>query len=224
MRPALIVLAAALALPAAAGAAEPQWRVHAEASGSYRLDYGAERDAIDGSADGVWAWEMKALAAGTELDTGTAIFRMDVEESSSIVLTDGSPACRPPQSGSVGWLRDSRVGLYLARSPRGFRVDHPFVDLLAGCHAGAHGMSLYDGAAPAETRVGRREFRPRVDRFFERTWTQQIVLDQTHERGTPHTFSAMGGLTISVRRISARAARLLRLRLRLRSTPRTPRA
>ena len=41
----LIALAAALALPASAAAAEPQWRVHAEASGSYRLDYGNERDA-----------------------------------------------------------------------------------------------------------------------------------------------------------------------------------
>jgi hypothetical protein len=222
MRPAWIALAAALALPASAGAAEPYWRVHAEASGSYRIDYRAERDAIDGSADGVWAWQMKAVAAGTDIDTGTAIFRMEVEESSSIVLSDGSPACRPPQSGSVGWVRDTRVGLYLARSPRGFRVDHPFFDLLAGCHAGEHGMSLYDGAAPAETPVGRREFRPRVDRLFERTWMQQIALDQTHERGPPHTFSATGELTISVKRISERSARALRLRLR--STPRTPRA
>ena len=44
VRPVLIALAAALALPAAAAAAEPQWRVHAEASGSYRLDYGSEHD------------------------------------------------------------------------------------------------------------------------------------------------------------------------------------
>ena len=222
MRPVLIALAAALALPATAAATEPQWRVHAEASGSYRLFYGDERDAIDGSAEGVWAWEMKAIASGTDLDTGTAIFRTQVEEGSSIVLSDGSPACRPPASGSVGWVRARRVGLHLASSPRGFQVDHPFFDLLAGCHVGAHGMSLYDGASPAETRVGRREFRPRFDRAFERTWTQEISLDATHESGPPHTFSATGGLTISVKRISAGAAR--KLRLRLRSTPRTPRA
>jgi hypothetical protein len=222
MRPVLIALAAALALPAAAAAAEPQWRVHAEASGSYRLYYGNERDAIDGSAEGVWAWEMKAVASGTDIDTSTAIFRMEVEEGSNIVLSDGPPACRPPETGSVGWVRDGRVGLHLARSPRGFQVDHPFFDLLAGCHVGAHGMSLYDGASPAETRVGRQEFRPRADRAFERTWTQEINLDATHESGPPHTFSATGGLTISVKRISARAARALRLKLR--STPRTPRA
>jgi hypothetical protein len=222
MRPVLIALAAALALPATAAAAEPLWRVHAQASGSYRVSYGEEKDAVDGSAEGAWAWEMKAIAAGTGLDTGTAIFRMEVEERSDIVLSDGSPACRVPASGSVGWVRDARVGLNLARSPRGFQVDHPFIDLLAGCHAGAHGMSLYDGASPAETRVGRREFRPRRDRAFKRTWTQEIDLDATHESGPPHTFSATGSLTISVKRIGARAARALRLRLR--STPRTPRA
>jgi hypothetical protein len=222
MRLALIALATSLAAPAGAPADEPHWRVHAEASGSYLLNYGDQRDAVDGQADGVWAWEMKAVASGLEVDTGTAIFRMQVEESSSIALPDGSPACRPPPSGSVGWVRDGRVGLYLDRGPRGFRVDHPFFDLLAGCHVGAHGMSLYDGAAPAETRVGRRAFRPRVTDFFERTWTQQITLDETHESGPPHAFAATGELTISVERIGARTAR--KLRLRLRSTPRTPRA
>lgn len=222
MRLALIALVAALAPPATATADEPHWRVHVEASGSYLLNYGDQRDAIDGQANGVWAWEMKAVASGTDVDTDTAIFRMEVEEGSTIVLPDGSPACRPPPSGSVGWVRDSRVGLYLARSPRGFQVDNPFFDLLAGCHVGAHGMSLYDGAAPAETRVGRRAFRPRVTRGFERTWTQQIALDETHESGPPHTFSATGGLTITLKLISARTAR--RLQLRLRSTPRTPRA
>jgi hypothetical protein len=219
MRRALLVLA--LAFPSSA-AAEPQWRVHAEASGSYILNYGDERDAIDGQSDGVWAWEMRAVAAGPDIDTGTAIFRMEVEESSNIVLVDGSPSCRPPATGSVGWVRDSRVGLNLERARRGFQVDHPFFDLLAGCHAGAHGMSLYDGASPVETRIPRGAFNPRIDRTFEHTWTQQIALDGTHESGPPHTFSASGGLTISVRRISARAARALRLRLR--STPRTPRA
>jgi hypothetical protein len=222
MRPVWIALAVSLALPATAAATEPQWRVHAQASGSYRLDYGNERDAIDGSAEGAWAWEMKAVASGTELDTGTAIFRMQVEEGSNIVLSDGSPVCRSPASGSVGWVRDAAVGLHLARSPRGFQVDHPFFDLLAGCHVGAHGMSLYDGASPAETRVGRRGFDPRRHRAFERTWTQEINLDATHESGPAHIFSATGGLTISVKRISARAARALRLRLR--SIPRTPRA
>ena len=222
MRLASIALAVALALPATAAAAEPHWRVHVQASGSYLLNYGNQRDAVDGQADGVWAWEMKAVASGADVDTDIAIFRMEVEEGSSIVLPDGSPTCRPPPSGSVGWVRDRRVGLHLARSPRGFRVDHPFFGLLAGCHVGAHGMSLYDGASPAETRVGRRAFRPRVTRAFERTWTQEIALDETHESGPPHTFSATGGLTISLKRISAGAARTLRLRLR--STPRTPRA
>ena len=222
MRPTLIALATALVLPSSAAAEEPHWRVHAEASGSYLLNYGDERDAIDGQADGVWSWEMKALADGADVDTGTAIFRMEVEESSNIVLADGSPACRPPLGGTVGWVRDGRVGLNLERSPRGFRVDHPFFDLLAGCHVGAHGMSFYDGASPAETPVGRRVLRPRFTHFFEQTWTQQSTLDRGHEPGPPHTFSATGGLTISLKRISAGAAR--KLRLRLRSTPRTPRA
>jgi hypothetical protein len=223
MRLTPIALAVALVLPSsAAAAAEPHWRVHAEASGSYLLNYGDERDAIDGRADGVWSWEMKAVAHGADVDTGTAIFRMEVEESSNIVLSDGSPACRPPPGGSVGWVRDGRVGLNLERSPRGFRVDHPFFDLLAGCHVGAHGMSFYDGASPAETPLGRRLLRPRFTRFLEQTWTQQITLDRGHEPGPPHTFSATGGLTISLKRISAGSAR--KLRLRLRSTPRTPRA
>jgi len=222
MRPVWIALAAALALPATAAAAEPQWRVRVQASGGYLVNYGDERDAIDGQADGVWAWQMKAVASGADVDTGTAIFRMEVEESSSIVLPDGSPACRPPPGRTVGWVRDGRVGLHLEHAPRGFRVDHPFFDLLAGCHVGAHGMSFYDGASPAETPVARRVFRPRFTRFFEHTWTQQITLDRGHEPGPPHTFSATGELTISVKRITARAARSLRFRLR--STPRTPRA
>ena len=53
MRAAWIVLGLLLAAPGTA-AAEVHWRVHAFASGSYRLDYGAEHDAIDGQADGVW--------------------------------------------------------------------------------------------------------------------------------------------------------------------------
>ena len=221
MRPVLIALALLLGAPGGA-AAETHWKVRASASGSYMLNYGDEDDAIDGQADGSWAWEMRAVASGLDIDTEVATFRMEVEEGSNIVLPDGSPSCRPPATGSVGWVRDRRVGLYFARAKRGFQVDHPFFELLAGCHAGAHGMTLYDGAGPVETRVPRGGFRPRRDRSFERTWTQQIALDTTHESGPPHSFSATGGLTITVRRISARAARALRLRLR--STPRTPRA
>jgi hypothetical protein len=219
MRPVWIALVLLLVAPSAA-AAEVHWSVRADASGSYMLHYGDDGDAIDGQADGVWAWQMKAVASGLDVDTGTAIFRMQVEEGSNVVLSDGSPACRPPATGSVGWVRDGRVGLHLARSPRGFQVDHPFFGLLKGCHVGAHGMSLYDGASPSETRIPRGRFRPRRDRSFERTWTQQINLDVTHESGTPHTFLASGGLTITLRHISARQARSLRLRLR--RTPRTP--
>ena len=219
MRPVWIAVLVLLAAPSGA-AAEIHWSVRASASGSYLLYYGDEGDSIDGQADGVWAWQLKAVASGADLDTDIAAFRMQVEEASNIVLTGGSPNCRPPARGSVGWVRDSRVGLYLARAKRGFQVDHPFFDLLAGCHVGAHGMSLYDGAAPAETRIPRGAFRPRLDRAFEHTWTQQIALDRTHESAQPHTFSATGGLTISVRRISARAARVLKVRLR--SIPRTP--
>jgi len=221
MRTVSIALALLL-LAAPVAAAEPQWSVHSEASGSYMLGYAEDHDAIDGQADGVWAWEMKAVASGIDLDTGTAIFRMQVAEGSHIVLSDGSPSCRPPETGSVGWVRDNRVGLYLARARRGFQVDHPFFGLLAGCHVGAHGMSFYDGASPTDTRIPRGAFNPRVDRAFKRTWTQLITLDETHESGPPHTFYASGGLTISVKRITARAARVLRLRLR--SIPRTPRA
>jgi hypothetical protein len=215
MRPVWIALLLLVVAPGAA-AAETHWSVRASGSGSYVLGYGNERDGIDGQADGVWAWQLKALASGPELDTELATFRMEVGESSSLVLGDGSPICRPPAAGSVGWVRDSRVGLYLSRAKRGFQLDHPYFGLLAGCHAGAHGMSLYDGASPSETPYGR--FRPRRHRSFERTWTQQIALDGTHERGTPHTFTASGSLTIVLRRISARAAR--RLARSLRATPR----
>jgi hypothetical protein len=196
--------------------------VHASASGSYRLDYGSEQDAIDGQADGIWAWDMRAVASGLEVDTETAVVRMEDEETSSIVLAGGLPRCRPPELGPVGPFRDARAGLYYARRQRGFQVDQPFSDRLAGCHVGAHGMTLYDGASPAVTRVPRGAFNPRRTRSFKRTWTQLIDLDRGHESGPPHTFYASGGLTISLKRISARAARTLRLRLR--STPRTPRA
>jgi hypothetical protein len=215
MRPVRIALLLLLAAPGTA-AAESHWSVRASGSGSYVLDYGTERDGIDGQAGGVWAWQLRALASGADLDTEIATFRMQVEESSNLVLGDGSPTCRPPAAGSVGWVRDSRVGLYLARAKRGFQLDHPYFGLLSGCHVGAHGMSLYDGATPSETPYGR--FRPRRHRSFERTWTQQIDLDGTHEPGMPHTFSASGGLTIKLRRISARAAR--RLERGLRATPR----
>ena len=222
MRAAWIVLGLLLVAPSTAAAAEPQWRVHAFASGSYALDYGGEGDAIDGQAAGSWSWDMRALASGLDVDSELAVFRMETEESSSIVLPDGSPACRPPPSGLVGPVRDPGVGLYYARGRRGFQVDHPFFGRLGGCHVGAHGMTLYDGAAPAMTRVPRGAFAPRRDRSFERRWTQQIALDRGHESGPPHAFSATGRMTIRLKRISARAADALRLRLR--STPRTPRA
>jgi hypothetical protein len=221
MRAVWIVLGLLLVAPGSA-AAEVHWRVHAFASGSYRLDYGSEQDAIDGQADGTWAWDMRAVASGLEVDTEIAVVRMEDEESSSIVLAGGSPRCRPPDPGPVGPFRDARAGLYYARRQRGFQVDQPFSDRLGGCHVGAHGMTLYDGATPAATRVPRGAFNPRRARSFKRTWTQLINLDRGHESGPPHTFYASGGLTISLKRISARAARTLRLRLR--STPRTPRA
>jgi hypothetical protein len=216
------LLALALALPAApARAPEPYWRVHVTASGDYAVDYGAERDAVDGQAGGSWEWEMDAAASGFAVDTDVAIFRMSVGELSSIVLPDGAPYCRPPASNAVGWVRDPRVGLYFDARASGFQVDHPFAGLLAGCHVGAHGMTLYDGAAPASTRIPRGAFRPRRDGSFEYTWTQQIALDRSHDPGQDtHTFGANGTITIEVRRISSRAARALRLRLR--STPRTP--
>jgi hypothetical protein len=221
MRAVWIVLGVLLLVPSTA-VAEVHWRVHAFASGSYRLDYGAEHDELDGQADGVWAWDMKALASGLEVDTEIAVFRMEDEEGSNIVLPDGSPTCRPPAFSLIGPFRDRRVGLYWAGRRRGFQVDHPFFDMLGGCHVGAHGMTLYDGASPAVTRVPRGAFRPRRARSFERTWTQLINLDRGHDAEPPHTFYASGGLTIRLKRISARAARALRLKLR--STPRTPRA
>ena len=148
---------------------------------------------------------------------------MSVQESSSIVLPGGEPYCRAPATGAVGWVRASRVGLYFDARRRGFQVDQPFGGLLRGCHVGADGMALYDGAAPENTRLTRGGFRPRRGRSFEHAWTQQISLDRSHDAGpAAHAFRATGTITIEVRRISSRAARALRLRLR--STPRTPHA
>jgi hypothetical protein len=186
--------------------------VRAVAAGSYSLDYGDDGDAIDGQGTGSWRWEMKAVAEGLEVDTGTAIFRMTVEEASDIVLAGQSPDCRPPAGSTIGWLRSPRVGLYLTR--RGFRVSHPFFGRLQGCHAGAHGMTLYDGASPTDIRIPRGRFRPRRDDEFKRTWTQVIALDRTHESGTPHTFAAQGTITIRLRRLTTRAARTLENRLK----------
>jgi hypothetical protein len=216
------VLALALALPSASiDSAEPHWRVHVSASGSYAVDYGADDDVVDGRGGGSWAWEMKAVASGYGLDSDVASFRMSIEESSSIVLPGGEPYCRPPATGAVGWVRDPLVGLYFDARRRGFQVDQPFGGLLRGCHVGADGMSLYDGAAPENTRLPRGAFRPRRDRTFGDSWTQQISLDRSHDLGQDaHAFTARGTITIAVRRISSRAARALRLRLR--STPRTP--
>jgi hypothetical protein len=210
------LMALALAFPAApARAPDPQWRVHVEASGTYAVDYGAERDAVDGQAGGSWGWEMKALASGRAVDTDVAVFRMSTGETSTIVLPGGEPYCRPPASKTVGWVQDSRVGLYFDARSRGFQVDHPFGELLAGCHVGAHGMTLYDGASPAVTRIPRSVFRPKSARSFENTWTQTIALDRSHDPGQDtHTFTATGTITIEIRRISSRAARALSIRLR----------
>ena len=222
-----------MATPAsAARAREPLWRVIVVASGSYSVDYGQDRPApssgIDGRGTGLWSWRMKALASGYEIDTGIAAFRMDVTEQSDIVLYSlqqnqihETPYCRPPAGSTVDWVRDQSVGLFLGSG--GFQVNHGFGDRLAGCHVGAHGMSLYDGASPLETAIARGAFRPRRDRLFKQTWTQQISLDRTHETdpSSAHTFQAEGTITISVRRLSKRAAAALRLRLR--SIPRAAR-
>lgn len=209
---------------------EPLWGVTAVAYGSYSVDYGQERpvppSGIDGRGSGRWSWRMKALASGFDIDTGIAAFRMEVTEQSDIVLYAlqqnqmvETPYCRPPAGSTVDWVRDASVGLFM--SSRGFQVGHGFFGRLGGCHVGAHGMSLYDGASPAETRIARGAFRPRRDREFKQTWTQEISLDRTHEpdASSAHTFAAAGTITISVRRLSRRAAAALRLRLR--SIPRT---
>jgi hypothetical protein len=219
VRPAWVTLALFLALPApAALAADPLWSVRASASGTYSLDYGDDGDAIDGQGSGSWRWAMKALADGPKLDTSVAVFRMSAEETSDVVA-GGTPSCRPAPAFQLGWVRDWRVGLFLSTSG-GFQVSHPFFDRLDGCHVGAHGMTLYDGASPADTPVPRRAFRPRSTRRFERTWTQEISLPPGHESGTPHGFLANGTLTIRARRISKRGAAVLRARLR--RVPRTP--
>jgi hypothetical protein len=214
------LLALALALPSTG---QPAWRVDIHASGTYAVDYGAEQDLVDGQSGGHWSWDMKALASGLAIDSDVAIVRMTVAESSNVVLAGSEPYCREPAPRSTGWVLDDRTGVYFDVRRRGFQVDQPFGDLLRGCHVGAHGMTLYDGAAPAITPVARGAFRPRRARSFESTWTQSIALDRTHDPGQDaHTFTATGSITIAIRRISRRAAG--RLGLRLRSTPRTPRA
>jgi hypothetical protein len=224
----------AVATPAAAAAPrEPRWGVIAVASGSYSVDYGQDRPSpssgVDGRGTGRWSWRMKGLASGYDIDTSIAAFRMEVAEQSDIVLYTlqqnqirETPYCRPPAGSTVGWVRDPSVGLFL--SPRrGFQLEHGFGDLLAGCHAGAHGMGLFDGASPADTPIPRGAFRPRRDRRFEDTWTQEISLDRTHESdpSSAHTFQAQGTITVSVRRLTRRSAATLKIRLR--RFPRTPR-
>jgi hypothetical protein len=205
--------------------------VTAVAYGSYSVDYGQDRPAppsgIDGRGTGRWSWRMKALATGYDIDTGIAAFRMTVTEQSDIVLYSlqqnqirETPYCRPPAGSTVDWVRDPSVGLF--RGSGGFQVNHAFGDRLAGCHVGAHGMSLYDGASRAETAIARGAFRPRRDRFFTKTWTQEISLDRTHETdaSSAHTFAAEGTITISVTRLTRRSAAAFQLRLR--RIPRTP--
>jgi hypothetical protein len=216
-----------MATPAAAARPrEPLWRVTAVASGGYSVDYGQDRPSpssgVDGRGTGTWSWRMKALAAGYDIDTSIAAFRMDVTEQSDIVLytfqqnqVQETPYCRPPAARPVAWVRDPSVGLFLSPS-RGFQLDHGFGDRLAGCHVGAHGMGLYDGVLPTDTPIPRGAFRPRRDRSFKDTWTQEISLDRTHESdpSSAHTFQAEGTITISVRRLSPESARGLRARLR----------
>jgi len=223
-----------MASPASAGLPrEPLWGVTAVAYGSYSVDYGQDRpvpaSGIDGRGSGRWSWRMKALASGFDIDTGIAAFRMEVTEQSDIVLYSlqqnqmvETPYCRPPAGSTVEWVRDPSVGLFLS-ARRGYQVNHGFFDRLGGCHVGAHGMSLYDGASPAETAIPRGAFRPRRDREFKQTWTQQISLDRTHEpdAASAHTFAAQGAITISVRRLTRRSAAAFRLRLR--RIPGTPR-
>jgi hypothetical protein len=216
-----------LMAPTASAAAprEPLWGVTAVAFGSYSVDYGQDRPSppsgIDGRGSGRWTWRIKALASGYDIDTGIAAFRMEVTEQSDIVLYSlqqnqvrETPYCRPPAGSTVDWVRDPSVGLF--RGSGGFHVDHGFFDRLAGCHVGAHGMSLYDGASPAETAVAPGSFRPRRDRAFTHTWTQAISLDRTHEPdpARAHTFQAEGTITVSVRRLTRRSAAALRVRLR----------
>jgi hypothetical protein len=216
-----------IATPAAAARPrEPLWRVMVVADGSYSVDYGQDRPSpssgVDGRGTGRWTWRMKALASGYEIDTSVASFRMDVSEQSDIVLYTlqqnqirETPYCRPPSENRVDWVRDPSVGLFL-RPNRGFQLDHGFAGTLTGCHVGAHGMGLYDGASPADAPIARGAFRPRLERYFEDTWTQTISLDRTHESdpGSAHTFQAEGTISISVRRLSPESARLLRARLR----------
>jgi hypothetical protein len=220
-----------MATPAdAARPREPVWGVIAAAHGSYSVDYGQDRPSpssgVDGRGTGSWSWRMKALAAGYDLDTSIAAFRMEVTEQSDIVLytlqqnqISETPYCRPPPERTVDWVRDPSVGLFLHPN-RGFQLDHGFGDLLVGCHVGAHGMGLYDGASPADTPVARGAFRPRRERYFKDSWTQEISLDRTHESdpGSAHTFQAEGTITISVKRLSPEPA--ARLRARLRRIPR----
>jgi hypothetical protein len=222
-----------MAAPASAATPrEPLWGVIAVAYGSYSVDYGQDRPAppsgIDGRGSGRWSWRMKALASGFHVDTDIAAFRMNVTEQSDIVLyslqqnqLNETPYCRPPVGSTLDWVRDPSVGLFFGSG--GFRVDHAFGTLLGGCHVGAHGMTLYDGAAPTDTPVARGTFRPRRERAFTRTWTQEIALDRSHEldAGSAHSFQAEGTITISVRRLSRRSAAALRARLR--SIPRVSR-
>ena len=59
------LLALALALPSGPVAlAEPQWRVHVAAEGTYAVDYGSERDLVDGRGGGSWGGSWSALASG----------------------------------------------------------------------------------------------------------------------------------------------------------------
>ena len=216
-----------MATPAAAARPrEPLWRVIVVASGSYSVDYGQDRPSpssgVDGRGTGTWGWRMKALASGYEIDTSIAAFRMDVAEQSDIVLytvqqnqITETPYCRPPPARPVAWVRDPSVGLFLSAAPRlplGSRLRRPARRL--PCRRTRDGPLRR--CVAADTPIARGAFRPRRDRSFKDTWTQEIALDRTHESDprSAHTFQAVGAITVSVKRISPESASRLRARLR----------
>ena len=61
---------------------------------------------------------MRALASGLEVDTEIAVFRMEDQEGSNIVLPDGRRPAAARLQLLIGPFRDSRVGLYCAPPAR----------------------------------------------------------------------------------------------------------
>ena len=155
------LLTLALALPAAVPhAPELQWRVHVSASGTYAVDYGAERDLVDGQAGGSWSWEMKALASGFAVDTDLCGLPHDRERDLDRCALRRRAVLPPAgeRSGRLG-VRDARVGLYFDARRRGFQVDHPFGGLLNGLPNGCGSWKprrRASNAAPPAARTRRR--------------------------------------------------------------------